>query len=83
MQAGLVDEIGSLDASVRRARELAGLSSARVVTYHRPREYTNNYYTRAPRQRATRSLDLWPDELPRAGPRVPLSVGARSGLSLR
>jgi protease IV len=64
---GLVDEIGSLDSSVRRARELAGLSSARIVTYHRPREYTNNYYTRAPRQRDAR-LDGWRGELPIQGP---------------
>ena len=67
-QAGLVDEIGSLDASVRRARELAGLSAASVITYHRPREYTNNYYTRAPRQRRDAMLDLWPGELPLQGP---------------
>jgi protease-4 len=66
VQAGLVDEIGSLDASLRRARELAGLSSARIVTYHRPREYTNNYYTRAPHHRDA-LLDLWPD-LPVSGP---------------
>lgn len=67
VQAGLVDEIGSLDASLRRARELAGLSSARIVTYHRPREYTNNYYTRAPHRRDA-LLDLWPDGLPVQGP---------------
>ena len=65
---GLVDEIGSLDSSVRRARELAGLSSARVVTYHRPREYTNNYYTRATPRRREALLDLWPAELPFQGP---------------
>ncbi len=66
-QLGLVDEIGSLDDSVRRARELAGLSSASVITYHRPREYTNNYYSRA-RQRRDAVLDLWPGELPVQGP---------------
>ena len=66
-QAGLVDEIGSLDASLRRARELAGLSSARIVTYHRPREYKNNYYTRTPRHRDA-LVDLWPDGLPVSGP---------------
>jgi protease-4 len=66
-QAGLVDEIGSLEASLRRARELAGLSSASIVTYHRPREYTNNYYTRAPRRRDA-LLDLWPDGLAVQGP---------------
>jgi protease-4 len=67
LERGLVDEIGSLDDSLRRARELAGLRSARVVTYHRPREYANNYYTRSPRQRDA-LLDLWPDALPVQGP---------------
>jgi protease-4 len=66
-QAGLVDEIGSLDASLRRARERAGLASASVVTYHRPREYENNYYTRGPTHREA-LLDLWPEALPISGP---------------
>jgi protease-4 len=65
---GLVDEIGSIDASLRRARELANLSSARTVTYHRPREYTNNYYTRAAGRRGEARLDLLPGELPVHGP---------------
>src|SRR5262245_655840 len=66
-EAGLVDEIGSVDQSVRRARELANLSSARVVTYHRPREYENNYYTRPPHRRDA-MVDLWPNRLPVQGP---------------
>jgi protease IV len=66
-QAGLIDEIGSLDSSVRRARELAGIASARVVTYHRPREYTNNFYTRV-QQRREALVDLWPTKLPVQGP---------------
>ena len=67
LEAGLVDQISSLDASVRRARELAGLTSAQVVTYHRPREYANNYYTRASIQRKP-LVDLWPDVIPNRGP---------------
>ena len=67
LQAGLVDQIGSLDASIRRARELAGLTSAQVITYHRPREYANNFYTRAPHHRDA-LVDLWPDVLPTRGP---------------
>ena len=67
LERGLVDEIGSLDDSVRSARQLAGLRSARVITYHRPREYANNYYTRAPRPRDA-LIDLWPDRLPVQGP---------------
>jgi len=68
MKAGLIDEIGSLDSSVRRARELAGTASARVVTYHRPREYTNNYYTRAQQEHRDSLLDLWPRQLRLSGP---------------
>jgi protease-4 len=82
-QAGLVDEIGSLDSSVRRARELAGLSTASVITYHRPREYTNNYYTRAPRQTRDAILDLWPGEIPVQGPAFLYLWAPGLGLSLR
>jgi protease IV len=81
-QAGLVDEIGSLDSSVKRARELAGLSSASVVTYHRPREYTNNYYTRAPQHREP-LVDLWPARLPVSGPAFLYLWAPGLGLSLR
>jgi protease-4 len=44
---GLVDEIGELEFAVAHARARAGLVEARVVTYHRPREYANNLYTGA------------------------------------
>ena len=63
-----MDEIGSLDSSVRRARELASVSAARVVTYHRPREYANNYYTRAQQEHRDALLDLWPRRLRLQGP---------------
>lgn len=46
-ELGLVDELGNLDRSLELARERAGLDEARVVSYHRPREYDNNIYTRA------------------------------------
>ena len=82
-QAGLVDEIGSLDSSVRRARELAGLSTASVITYHRPREYTNNYYTRAPQQTRDALLDLWPGELSVPGPAFLYLWAPGLGLTLR
>jgi protease-4 len=42
---GLVDEIGSIEDAVEATRLAAGLSKARVVTYHRPREYRNNLYS--------------------------------------
>lgn len=44
--AGLVDEIGYLDDAVALAKKKAGLTEARVVTYQRPGEYSNNVYSR-------------------------------------
>ena len=46
LELGLVDAVADLEESVRRAQRAAGLSQARVVQYHRPREYANNLYTR-------------------------------------
>jgi protease-4 len=45
LSLGLVDALGGFDESLARARRAAGLSQARVVRYHRPREYANNLYT--------------------------------------
>jgi protease IV len=42
---GLVDRIGYLDEAVAAARQAAGLAEARVVMYHRPREYRSNVYS--------------------------------------
>jgi protease IV len=67
LERGLVDEISSVDDTLRKLREAAGVSSARVVTYHRPGEYTNNFYTRPPRQRGL-EIDWWPDGLGLRGP---------------
>jgi protease IV len=44
--AGLVDEIGYLDDAVELAKKRAGLTEARVVTYRRPGEYSNNVYSK-------------------------------------
>jgi protease-4 len=44
---GLVDQLGGVEDAVAVARAKAGLESARVVTYHRPREYRKNLYTAA------------------------------------
>src|SRR5262245_52055728 len=46
LELGLVDEVADLEESVARAQRAAGLSQARVIRYHRPREYANNMYTR-------------------------------------
>ncbi|HUG38294.1 MAG TPA: signal peptide peptidase SppA [Candidatus Limnocylindrales bacterium] len=45
---GLVDRIGYLDEAVDMAKRAAGLDSARVIMYHRPREYRANFYSTTP-----------------------------------
>ena len=44
--AGLVDDIGYLDEAIALAKNKAGLTDARVVTYRRRGEYQNNIYSR-------------------------------------
>lgn len=44
--AGLVDEIGYLEDAIGLAKKKAGLTEARVVTYKRPGEYSNNVYSK-------------------------------------
>ncbi len=46
-ERGLIDGIGNLEESVRRAERRANLESSRVVTYHRPREWRENLYTKS------------------------------------
>lgn len=45
---GLIDRVGYLEDALAMAREAAGLTEARVVMYHRPREYRSNFYSAAP-----------------------------------
>ena len=42
---GLVDRVGYLDEAIEMAKGAAGLTEARVVMYHRPREYRANMYS--------------------------------------
>lgn len=44
--AGLVDDLGYLEDAIERAKKKANLTEARVVTYQRPGEYSNNVYSR-------------------------------------
>lgn len=44
---GLIDRIGYMTDAVEVAHKAAGLEEARVVVYHRPREYRATYYARA------------------------------------
>jgi protease IV len=48
LRLGLVDRIGYLEDVVALAKERAGLTDARVVMYHRPKEYRANIYSATP-----------------------------------
>ena len=48
LENGLIDGIGSLEESIDRLETLAGIGQSRVVSLHRPGEYRNNLFTRAP-----------------------------------
>jgi protease-4 len=45
---GLVDRLGYLDDAVEAAKKAADLTDARVIMYHRPKEYRATYYSGAP-----------------------------------
>jgi protease-4 len=47
LERGLVDRIGYMPDAIEAARRAAGVDEARVVVYHRPREYRATYYARA------------------------------------
>ena len=47
LSLGLVDRIGYLEDAVTLAKETAGLAEARVVAYHRPRQYRATIYSAA------------------------------------
>jgi protease-4 len=79
LEQGLVDGIGSIEDAVAAARREAGLSEARVVSYHRPREYRSNLYSATlpsrrfdlqlsaalPKLPQASFLYLWPSGFPR------------------
>jgi protease-4 len=52
----LVDRLGYLEEAVEAARKAAGLTEARVVMYHRPREYRSNIYSAATPERPELTL---------------------------
>jgi protease-4 len=43
----LVDQVGYMSDALDLARRAAGVDEARVIVYHRPREYRATYYARA------------------------------------
>ena len=44
---GLIDKIGYMSDAIATAKQAAGLDDARVIVYHRPRQYRATYYARA------------------------------------
>ena len=48
VENGLIDRIGTMEDAVARAKELAGISTARVIAYGRPHRHVANYYARQP-----------------------------------
>ena len=61
LEHGLVDRLGSIEDAVVEARAKAGIDAARVVTYHRPREYRKNLYTAsAPIETPAFATSRWP-----------------------
>jgi protease-4 len=68
LASGLVDRHGDLEEAVAAAERRAGITSSRVVIYHRPREYRQNVYTQAPAIPRAIRLELAPSlPLPRPG----------------
>jgi protease IV len=47
LASGLVDRIGYMSDVVALAEKAAGVDEARVIVYHRPRQYRATYYARA------------------------------------
>ena len=47
LAAGLIDSIGYMNDAVATARKAAGLDEARIIVYHRPREYRATYYAKS------------------------------------
>ena len=48
VKVGMVDQVGDLYDAFRRAKKLAGLSSADLVLYHRPLQFVASPYASAP-----------------------------------
>jgi protease-4 len=55
-QLGLVDQVGYLDDGIQLAKQLAGLTDARVVMYARPGAYKQNIYALASGETAFEAL---------------------------
>jgi protease-4 len=47
LELGLLDRVGYMPDAIEAARRAAGVGEARVIVYHRPREYRATYYASA------------------------------------
>jgi protease-4 len=56
LNLGLIDQIGYLEDAIKLAKDSAGLKEARVVAYHRPRQYRATIYSSTEAQPAVPSL---------------------------
>lgn len=68
LELGLIDAIAPLDDTLGRVRELAGIDSARLVTYHRTNEHASNFYSRPPRPAPAPRARLLPEPFDGRGP---------------
>jgi ClpP class serine protease len=48
LKSGLIDRVGGIEEAVSRLESRVGTDRSFVVSYHRPTEWRNNLYTRAP-----------------------------------
>lgn len=70
LKLGLVDRVGYLEDVVALAKERAGLAEAKVIMYHRPKEYRANFYSLTPPPTSTEStLAQFAAALAGGGPR--------------
>ena len=71
LSLGLIDKVAYLDQVVGMARQAAGVQEARVVMYHRPREYAASIYAKepAPPVTAESALSQFATLVSGAGPR--------------
>ena len=71
LSLGLIDKVAYLDEVVGMARQAAGVQEARVVMYHRPREYAASIYAKepAPPVTAESALSQFATLVSGAGPR--------------
>jgi protease-4 len=62
LNLGLIDQIGYLDDAIESAKQLAGLTEAKIIVYTPPQSYKKNIYTQAETQ--TKGFILQQNYLP-------------------